>query len=552
MSLTLSPSPFSSGVPGPLVLVVMDGVGLGRGDEGDAVALARTPVLDALRAQGGGRFRSLRAHGRAVGLPSDADMGNSEVGHNAIGAGRVFDQGAKRVQDALGSGELFRGEVWRGLTARCQRGGGTLHLLGLLSDGNVHSHIAHLLALLEGAHRDGVEKVRVHVLFDGRDVPETSGLLYVDTLEACLHRMQEGGRDYRAASAGGRMLITMDRYGADWGMVKRGWDTHVRGEGRRFSSLREGLLTLRGEVPGLSDQWVPPYVVASSGEPVGVMRDGDAVVLFNFRGDRAVEISRAFEEKTFTEFDRGAPLDVLYAGMMQYDGDTQLPQRFLVSPPAIDHTLSQHLSEMRVPQLACSETQKFGHVTYFWNGNNSGAFPGETFVEIPSDSLPFEERPWMKAAEVTDRVIAELQTGRHRFARLNYANGDMVGHTGHREAAILAVEAVDLCLGRILSAVRTLGGAALVTADHGNADDMVERDGQGNLIWEKERERWRPKTSHSLHPVPCALVVPPGSKAHFREDLPLAGLANLAATSLELLGFTPPTEYQDSLLRWGG
>jgi 2,3-bisphosphoglycerate-independent phosphoglycerate mutase len=390
--------------------------------------------------------------------------------------------------------------------------------------------------------------VRVHVLLDGRDVGETSALDYVDPLEALLAELRDAGRDYRIASGGGRMLVTMDRYEADWRIVERGWRTHVRGEARGFPSAREAIETYRKEDPGIGDQNLPPFVVVDDqGTPVGPIRDGAAVIFFNFRGDRAIEISRAFEDPDLDAFDRGPRPDVLFAGMMQYDGDLGIPRHFLVDPPAIDRTVGEYLARNGVTQLAISETQKFGHVTYFWNGNRSGKFDEalETYVEIRSDTLPFEERPWMKAAEITDRLIEELRSGRHRHARVNYANGDMVGHTGDFEAAVVSVEAVDLQLGRLLPVVRELGGALLLTADHGNADDMFEVDAAGAV---KRDAEGRPvvRTSHTLNRVPCSIWVPERRLA--LREIANPGLANVAATLLQLMGFAAPEGYEPSLL----
>jgi 2,3-bisphosphoglycerate-independent phosphoglycerate mutase len=528
-----------NGVEGPVVCVVMDGVGIGKGDEGDAVHSAHTPVLDGLMARE--PFIALRAHGVAVGLPSDEDMGNSEVGHNALGAGRIFDQGAKLVNAAIESGRIWDGP-WKDCIARVKSSGEPLHFIGLLSDGNVHAHIDHLIAMLRRAASEGVVKARVHALLDGRDVPEKSALEYVDRIEGVLKELSREGRDYRVASGGGRMKISMDRYEAEWAMVERGWQLHVRGEGRAFGSLREAVQTLRDEDPSVTDQNLPGFVIAEGGSPVGPIRDGASVILFNFRGDRAIELSRAFE--TDVPFDRGARPDVLFAGMMQYDGDLLLPKQFLVAPPEIEGTSSELLSQAGVSQLAISETQKYGHVTYFWNGNKSERLSGETWIEIPSDVLPFEERPWMKAAEITDRLIAELRTGKHRAARVNYANGDMVGHTGVCDAARVAVEAVDLSLGRLIAAVKQMNGALIVTADHGNADEMIERDKKGALL-RGEGGLYRPKTSHSLNRVPCVLVG--GGGRSFREDA-TAGLANVASTMIELCGFEAPSDYLPSLL----
>ncbi len=552
---TLRRSTQFPGMPGPVVVCVMDGVGIGRKDESDAVWLARTPTLDRLaREVPSGR---LVAHGRAVGMPSDDDMGNSEVGHNAIGAGRIFDQGAKLVARAIADGSLFEGEkakTWQALSERVRARGATLHLLGLLSDGNVHSHIDHLFACLRRCDHESIERVRVHVLLDGRDVGETSALDYVDALEELLETISgKPRRDYKIASGGGRMTTTMDRYGADWALVERGWQTHVRGNARGFPSCRRAVETFRGEQLGIGDQQLPQFVVVDrDGGPVGVMRDGDAVILFNFRGDRAVEISEAFEADSFSHFDRGPRLDLLFAGMMEYDGDLKRPAHYLVTPPAIDRTLGEYLARAGLPQLAISETQKYGHVTYFWNGNRSGHFDEavETYVEIPSDVKPFEERPWMKAAEITDRLISELASGRYRHARVNYANGDMVGHTGHHEAAVLSVAAVDLQLARLLPVIASLQGALIVTADHGNADCMFELDPKSGMPVPAARGGFKPKTSHTLNPVPFHIFAP-GAKLALDARVAKPGLANLASTVLYLMGYEAPADFLPGLVTSG-
>lgn len=534
-------------VPGPVVLAVMDGVGLGPDDEGNAVKLARTPTLDALFARHD--CLPIAAHGTAVGLPSDDDMGNSEVGHNAMGAGRIYDQGASRVNQALESGALFESETWRWLVDGVKESGEPLHFIGLLSDGNVHSHEAHLHAMLRRAAQQGVRKVRVHVLLDGRDVGETTALVYVDRLEQVLAEITDAEHDYRVASGGGRMHITMDRYEADWAMVQRGWDTHVHGKGRMFGGAREAIETLREQHPGVTDQFLPAFVIADGHGPVGTIRDGASVVFFNFRGDRAIEITRAFEQDDFTAFDRQPRPAVRYAGMMLYDGDLKLPTRYLVAPPAIDRTLGEYLARNGITQFACSETQKYGHVTYFWNGNRSGAFDRqlEVYCEIPSDSVPFEQRPWMKAAEIVDATLAALRTGNVRHARINFANGDMVGHTGKLRPTIMAVEAVDLALERLLAGVEALGGVVLVTADHGNAEEMFEHQKGKQDFVRDAQGRLKPKTSHTLNPVPLCLYDPHGHLPKLGRTVERPGLANLAATLLEMLGFEPPEDYERSL-----
>jgi 2,3-bisphosphoglycerate-independent phosphoglycerate mutase len=535
--LRLEPLPGYQAFPGPVVLVIMDGVGLGRRDESDGVFLANTPALDQLLAEP--ISTRLKAHGTAVGLPSDEDMGNSEVGHNALGAGRVFAQGAKLVNAAIASGALFRGAAWRSVVAR-GTAGATVHFIGLLSDGNVHSHISQLFALLDRAASDGVPRVRVHPLLDGRDVGERSALTYLDALEARLAELRAGGRDYRVASGGGRMVTTMDRYGANWPVVERGWKAHVLGVGRQFATAREAVETFYREDPKSTDQYLDSFVVAEAGRPVGTIETGDAVVFFNFRGDRAIEISRAFEEPDFHEFDRVRVPDVFYAGLMQYDGDALVPKHYLVEPPAIDRTVSQYLCAAGVTSFAISETQKFGHVTYFWNGNNSGYIDEalEQYVEIPSDRVMFDQRPWMKSAEITDATIDAVRSGRFKFVRLNYANGDMVGHTGIVPAIRVAVESVDLGLERLAPAVKAAGGILVVTADHGNADCMFT---------EKQGKR-EPMVAHTLNPVPFVVKDFSGANRFALASTPGRGLSNVAATLLTLLGFRRPADYDPSLI----
>ena len=557
MSLHLEKAPTLAAPKGPLAIIVLDGVGVGRHDEGDAVWLARTPTLDRLDRVA--LKTTLLAHGTHVGMPSDDDMGNSEVGHNALGAGRIFEQGASLVETAINTGRLFESDVWLEAVSRTVAAKpGTLHLLGLLSDGNVHSHIDHLFAMIRHAHQDGIERLRVHILLDGRDVGSFTALDYVAPLEALLAEVSaKPARDYRIASGGGRMFVTMDRYESDWAVVERGWRAHVLGEGPQFESATAAILAARAETKDLSDQFLPPFVVVerdAAGQvvPVGAVEDGDSFFLFNFRGDRAIQISKAFENDDFPAFDRVRRPNVLYAGMMQYDGDLKLPHRFLVTPPHIDRTMGEYLSAAGLKQLAVAETQKFGHVTYFWNGNRSGCFDDalERAIEVPSDRVEFSERPWMKAAEVTDTIIAELQSGHWDLVRINYANGDMVGHTGHREAAIIAVESVDLCLERLLEVIEALGGAAIITADHGNADQMIQIDKKTKDFARYPDGRPMELTSHTLNPVPL-WIFDPHRVGLFVLDEGLAQrrLSNVAATALMMLGYEAPQGYDPSLVK---
>ena len=538
--------PAFEGVKGPVVVVVMDGYGIPKHDVGSAIDAARKPTLDRLFAEYP-NIR-LRAHGTAVGMPSDDDMGNSEVGHNAIGAGQVYAQGAALVANAIADGSIWQGEAWQQVVAGAKAGRGVIHFIGLFSDGNVHSHIDHLKAMVLRAKEEGVPTVRIHALLDGRDVPETSALEYVVPFEAFLQEISSAGFDARIASGGGRQCITMDRYDANWPMVARGWRTHVLGEGPQFANATAAVHGLRERNPGTIDQDLPEFVIAEHGQPIGTIEDGDAVVFYNFRGDRAIEITRAFVEEQFTEFDRVRHPRVTYAGMLQYDGDLQLPKRFLVAPPAIKDTSAEWFSKSGLAQFACSETQKFGHVTYFWNGNRSNRFEGETWQEVPSDVVPFEQRPWMKAAEITDAMIAALQSGQYKVLRCNYANGDMVGHTGNFRAATMAIEAVDLALSRLLPAIDAAGGVALITADHGNADEMFELDKKTRQPATNKDGSYKAKTAHTLNPVPLILYDNvSGGRLGLRQT-ETAGLSNIAATVANLLGLQKHEKWDDSVL----
>ncbi|MFV0381626.1 MAG: 2,3-bisphosphoglycerate-independent phosphoglycerate mutase [Breznakia sp.] len=519
----------------PVVLVVMDGVGCSENTLGNAVNNAYTPTLDKLMKTCA--HTSIRAHGLSVGLPSDGDMGNSEVGHNAIGCGQIYAQGAKLVNESIASKEMFANETWKALVQNC-KDDGVMHFIGLLSDGNVHSHINHLFALLDQAKQDGVKEARIHILLDGRDVPETSALTYVDALENKLNEINDTTFNACIASGGGRMKITMDRYEANWEMVENGWKTHVLGEGRKFSSAKEAIETFRNE-SGVVDQDLPAFVVTKDNQPLGAMEDGDSVILFNFRGDRAQEICLAFDQENFDKFDRVRKPKVMFAGMLQYDADLEIPKKFLTFPPKIKNTLSETLVKKGIRQYAISETQKFGHVTYFWNGNRSEKFDEklETFVEVKSDVVPFEQRPWMKAAEVSDLLIEAIDSKQYDFLRCNYPNGDMVGHTGHYEATIIGVETVDLQLERLIKAVDRVNGILIVTADHGNADEMYEKQKQADAPL-------KAKTSHTLNRVPFIIY---GKDVSIKDGE--FGLANIANTVAKLLTLEENKNWEESIIK---
>ena len=543
--LKLSKNEKFEGVKGPVVAIVMDGVAITDTVEGNAVKAARTPTLDKLFEKYS--WVKLKAHGTAVGLPSDADMGNSEVGHNALGSGQVFAKGAKLVSSSIESGKMFTSDSWNDLVSNVKANGTTLHFIGLFSDGNVHSHIDHLKAMLAKAKEEGVKSVRVHILLDGRDVGETSALDYVLPFEEYLDSLRSADFDIMIASGGGRMKITMDRYEADWSMVERGWKTHVLGEGAQYESAEAAIVAIR-EKTGAIDQDIDPFVIAKDGKPVGTINDGDSVVFYNFRGDRAIEISKAFEDTDFTKFDRVRFPKVVYAGMLEYDGDLHIPSRYLVNPPEIQNTMGEYLANTGVKCAAVSETQKYGHVTYFWNGNRSGKFSEEleTYIEIPSDVVPFEQRPWMKCAEISDKLIELIESGEYRFIRVNYPNGDMVGHTGSMQATIVSLEALDISLARVLDAVKAAGGVAVITADHGNSDEMYELDKKGNAK-KNEDGSSKAKTSHTLNPVPCIFVDDFYADKYTVKDGAF-GLSSVAATVVNLLGYEAPDMWDESII----
>ncbi|MBA0555333.1 hypothetical protein Golob_025518 [Gossypium lobatum] len=531
-----------------IAVVVLDGWGEYKPDQYNCIHVAQTPTMDSLKQGAPDRWRLIRAHGNAVGLPTEDDMGNSEVGHNALGAGRIFAQGAKLVDLALASGKIYDGEGFKYISESFEKG--TLHLIGLLSDGGVHSRLDQLQLLLKGASERGAKRIRVHVLTDGRDVLDGSSVGFVETLENDLAKLREKGVDARIASGGGRMYVTMDRYENDWDVVKRGWDAQVLGEApHKFKNAVEAVKKLRENA---NDQYLPPFVIVDdNNKAVGPIVDGDAVVTINFRADRMVMLAKALEYQDFNKFDRVRVPKIRYAGMLQYDGELKLPSRYLVSPPEIDRTSGEYLVHNGVRTFACSETVKFGHVTFFWNGNRSGYFNPqmEEYVEIPSDvGITFNVQPKMKALEIGEKARDAILSGKFDQVRVNIPNGDMVGHTGDIEATVVACKAADEAVKMILDAIEQVGGIYIVTADHGNAEDMVKRNKSGEPLLDKNGDL-QILTSHTCQPVPIAIGGPglaPGVR--FRSDVPNGGLANVAATVMNLHGFISPNDYETTLI----
>ena len=534
-----------------LLLVIMDGVGCNTSSFGNAVSLAYTPTLDFLKQSA--FYTKLYAHGTFVGLPTNQDMGNSEVGHNTIGSGRALPQGASLVKQSLETKSLYKSAVWQKIVKQVCENKKTLHFLGLLSDGNVHSHEQHLYHMLKQAKKEQVPNVRIHVLFDGRDVAPRSAEKYINRLEQVLLELRSKDFSVFAASAGGRMCITMDRYQANWTMVKKGWETHVLGQGPQYKSLMEGLTISRKKHPLLTDQDLPPFVITEKGLPIGKVQDGDGVICFNFRGDRAIEISQAFDQTNFPFFNRTIHPKVTYAGLLEYDADLQIPKHYLIKPPPINNTLSEYMSEAGLTQFACSETQKYGHVTYFWNGNRSGYFNKklEDYLEIPSDNLPFDQKPWMKAYEITEATISKLNQQKHQFLRINLANGDMVGHTGSLQAATVAMSTVDLMLSKLLLACQQNNTILVVTADHGNCEEMFNAKEADYPLWQEAYQTNFPpiKTSHTLSKVPFIVFDPRQKKqpGKYNPQHTSYSLANIANTILQLMGVQTSPHFAPSI-----
>jgi 2,3-bisphosphoglycerate-independent phosphoglycerate mutase len=535
-----------SGRRGPVVLIIMDGVGLGEKNDKNAVYLANTPYLDKLQRECPqiNLYAKLKTHGTAVGMPTDKEMGNSEVGHNALGTGRIVKQRATLAKEATLSGELFKTDKWINLMEKVKSKEKILHFFGLLSDGYVHSHISHLFGLLQGAKNSNIAKVRIHILLDGRDVPPQSALEYIEQLENRLDEINASGSfDYQIASGGGRMRVTMDRYYSDWQVVRRGWDAHVCGIPEQhsdykgyFRTAKEAIKRAREREPDISDQYLPSFVITDeNNNPMGKMNDDDGVINFNFRGDRAIEISQAFDEKDYG-FEKKCNPQVHYYGLLQYDKKMNLPKNYFIDPPEVDDPLSKYLCNEHIKQYALAETHKFGHITYFWNGNKEGYVckDYEKYVEIKSDpSEMIETHPKMKAFEVKEELLRALESQTYDFLRVNWANGDMVGHTGNIQSAIVAAETVDQCVKEAVNKIMELDGIAIVTADHGNLEEM-----------DKEH-----KTAHSLNHVMFAIIDSNyAGEYEINKRVNEPGLGNVAATLLNLMGFKKPDSFMESLI----
>ncbi len=498
----------------PITLIIMGGFGMNPETKGNAIQAARTPNLDRLFAEN--PFTTIGASGMDVGLP-DGQMGNSEVGHTNIGAGRVVYQELTRITKSILDGDFFENPVLLQAMQEAKQGGRALHLMGLLSDGGVHSHNRHLYALLEMAKKNGLQKVYVHCMMDGRDVPPTSGVEYMKELEQKLQEIGVG----RIATVMGR-YYGMDR-DTQWGRVQMAYDAMVKREGVQaadpVAALEKSYKTIDGDGKNLTDEFVLPTVI-EGGAPVSAH---DSVVFFNFRPDRARELTRALVDPDFTGFSREL-LPLQFVCMTEYDA-TMPNVRVAFGPKELTMTMGETVSKAGLTQLRIAETTKYAHVTFFYNGGEEVEFPGEDRVLIPTpDVATFDLQPEMSAYPVCDAVVERILSGKYDMIILNFANCDMVGHTGIFDAAVKAVETVDECVGRVVEATRKMDGIALITADHGNADKMAEEDGS-------------PFTAHTTFPVPFCVV---GKDCKLRQSG--GKLADISPTMLELLGIAKPAE----------
>lgn len=498
----------------PLVLAIMDGFGINPEQKGNAIAAAKTPNLDRYFKEY--PLTRIGASGMDVGLP-DGQMGNSEVGHTNIGAGRVVYQELTRITKSISDGDFFENSALRQAMENAK--GSALHLLGLVSDGGVHSHNTHLYALLEMAKRAGVKNVYVHALLDGRDVPPASGADYLTELEEKLREIGVG----KIATVAGR-YYGMDR-DTQWNRVGLEYAAMVYGEGVEgsdaVSAVRKSYETIDADGKYLTDEFVLPTVIAGG----ATVRPGDSVIFFNFRPDRAREITRAFVDPAFDGFERrGGLLGVHFVCMTEYDA-TMPNVEVAFAPEELTMTMGETLSKYGKTQLRIAETTKYAHVTFFFNGGNEVKFPGEDRILIPTpDVATFDLKPSMSANEVCDAVVEQILADKYDVIILNYANCDMVGHTGIFSAAVEAVETVDTCVGRLVEAALQMGGAVIITADHGNADRMVDADGT------------TPFTAHTTNPVPFCVV---GYPCELKEG---GRLCDISPTMLHILGIPQPKE----------
>ena len=496
----------------PVMLMILDGFGINPNEKGNAVAIANTPNIDKLKKTWPTTI--IHTSGLDVGLP-EGQMGNSEVGHTNIGAGRIVYQDLTRITKSIQDGNFFSIKEFSDAIDNCKKNNSNLHIMGLLSDGGVHSHIRHLVALLEFAKRKDFENVYVHCFMDGRDTPPTSGEGYIAKLE---EKMKEKGVG-KIATIEGR-FYAMDR-DKRWNRVKEAYDAMVNGVGEEATSAVGAIeASYQKEV---FDEFVKPTVIHSGDSPVATIKDNDSVIFFNFRPDRAREITRTLVDKDFNEFET-KKMNLFFVCFTQYD-ETMPNVKIAFKPETLVNTFGEYISKKGLKQLRIAETEKYAHVTFFFNGGEEKEYEGEDRILVPSPKVEtYDLKPEMSALEVTDKVVEAINSGKYDSIILNYANPDMVGHTGSLEAAVKAVETIDGCVGKVVEAIEKQNGVLIITADHGNAEQMIDY------------KTGEPQTAHTTNPVPLILVGLEGVK------LKEGKLADLAPTMLDIMGLEKPQE----------
>jgi 2,3-bisphosphoglycerate-independent phosphoglycerate mutase len=533
---------------GPVVLAVLDGFGLSNNVAGNAVIAANKPNIDRLLNE----YPTLKigASGEYVGL-SAGQMGNSEVGHYIMGAGQIIKQTLPMVDDVFATGKVFETETWKKSIQNVKDKKSKLHFIGLMSDGRVHSDIQHLFKMIEQSDKDDIQTIRIHFLHDGRDVAAQSEPKYLDMCENFLKPFNDKGRDYKIASGTGRSYATMDRYWSDPDMMKRALEAHVYGTARPFRSAKEVLDTFKSENAKIDDQWLPTYtIVDEKGLPIGAMSDGDTVIFDNFRADRAIEFSEmmTLSNEEFTHFDRGDLPKVFYVGLVEYDQDRHIPANVLVESAKVDGVLAELETQNGLKRYVISESVKFGHVTFYFNGNKKGKIDEklEEYVDLPNKTGQVWQFPWMRSDDLTDNLVERITANDFQSILVNYPNGDMVGHEARMDASIIAVEALDLALGRLMEAVDKVGGVLVVTADHGNIEEEYYLDDKGEIVLENGQPVR--KTSHTNNPIPFVIYDNTLNREKYTLKDGDFGLANVAATMATLHGLTPMSQWSESMI----
>jgi len=529
---------------GPVIHVVLDGWGVGEPNSTNAIHLANTPQISSLSKNS--QYTELWTHGLHVGLPNENDLGGSEVGHMTMGAGIIKDQGPTLIQKLIKSGEFFEGPILNEIMRNCIFNETPLHLLGLISDGNIHSHVDHMEAIIRYAFKVGIKKCYIHALLDGRDTKIQSALNFIEPFENlfAVLKNQRSEIDYAFASGGGREFLTMDRDN-NWDKVELGWKTHVLGlSENRFPSIKSAIEHFRKLKPGIVDQDIPEFIIEKNGEPIGRIEDRHALIFTNFRGDRAIQFSEAIIDDDFQHFDRVFRPKILFASMTQYDQDRGIPQKFLAGMPEVKDPFGKRILELGLRQFRLTETQKFPHVTFFFNGGYREPldFSMENYHLIRSDKIDsFAKKPEMKSEEIGKKAIEFIYSGEYQYGLINFANADMVGHTGDLKASILAVEAIDKTLSKLVSAIDSVNGFLVITADHGNADQMLFQNSDG--VQEIS-------TKHSLNPVPFIIYDPIYKGEYLLKPYGKNcenNLSHVAATNFILLGQSIPDDLAPSL-----